>query len=111
MADITDPTVVGFVNEQIRPLANTLARLYYGGRAIIDEYNERGGIAFLPNDAGSEVIDGAQGDSRPVITGQDATRVGQALTEFLELMEANGNEKLSHLLAVANQVVPINPEL
>ncbi len=100
---ITDPTALAFTNEKIRPLANTLARLYYHGKSIIDEYDTRGGINFIPNSPSETVEDGADADSRPVISGEDVTRIGAVMVNFIDLLEANGGEKLAHINAVANR--------
>jgi mevalonate kinase len=106
---ITDPTAVGFCNEKVRPLANMLAQMYYSGKAIIDEYEARGGTEFIPNDPDEEVMDGAQTDSRPVITGQNVTRIGQIMTEIIDAFEANDEEKLGWIFAVAHRPTMLPP--
>ncbi len=101
---VTDPTAIAFSDSKVRPLANLLGQLYYYGQAIIDEYNARGGTAFIANDANEVIEDGANTEARPVINGQDVTRIGQIMTEILTMLEANDDEKLNWLLNVTNRV-------
>lgn len=101
MADITDPTAVAFCNEKIRPAADRLAQAYFDAKAVIAEWNARGGTDFIANDLAAEVIDGAQDDGRPVIDGADVNNIINRLSEFVADMEANGGAKLNTVLAVA----------
>jgi len=107
MADITDPTAIGFVDEKIRPLADMMARIYYTGKAIIDEYNTRGGTSFITNDPLAVVQDGADLDSRPVITGADVVNFGIVMSALLADWEATNNAKLKDIMTIANR--PIIP--
>lgn len=100
---ITDPTAVGFCQGKVRPLANLLAQLFYSGKAIIAEYEARGGTDFVPNDRAEIVEDGADQDSRPIISGKDVTRIGQLMTEIITNLEANDEAKLRWIFAVAHR--------
>lgn len=106
---VTDPTAIGFCNEKVRPLANLLAQLYYSGKAIIDEYEARGGTNFIPNDPAEIIEDGADADSRPVINGEDVTRIGLIMTTIIADLKANDNEKLGWIFAVAHRPQMLPP--
>lgn len=107
MADITDPTAIGFIDEKIRPLADMLARVFYTGKVIIDEYNTRGGSSFIPNDPLAIIKDGAELDSRPVLSGADVVKLGLVMSTLIADWEANANAKLKNIMTVANR--PIIP--
>jgi len=100
MADITDVTAIAFANEKIRVIATHMTRLYYSAKAIVDEWNARGGSAMIPN-MQDAIADGASKDGRPVITGAHATNVITRLIEYVNDMEANNNAKLNTLITSA----------
>jgi hypothetical protein len=103
MADITDPTAVGFCNENIRQAANAMAQLY--GRAVdaLAEWTARGGASMIPNDA-SKIIDWSANDSRPEIVGSDVHNIVNRLSEIKTDFEASGSAKLNTILAVATDI-------
>ncbi len=105
---ITDPTAVDYINGKIRPMANNLAQMYYMSKAIIDEYVERGGTAFIPNSPTEVVDDGADTDGRPIITGRNVTEFGLILiNDLVAMLEANGKAKLNQVLAIANRTISL----
>lgn len=105
---ITNSEAVTFSDEKLRPVADLLAQLYNLGKSVEDEWIARNMNALIPNDA-LEVLhdsaygtDGTDGDGRPVVTGQDLTRViTQHIRDFVDNLEANNDQKLKMILAVA----------
>ncbi len=97
---ITDPTAVAFCNAKVRRLADLYSQLYYASQPVIDEWNARGGTAFIP--ARSDVVaDGADQDGRPQITGAQVVNLIVRLQELATDLEAADKAKLNTLLAVA----------
>ena len=99
-AGITDPTAIAFCNARVRRLADLYSQLYYASQPVIDEWNARGGTAFIPGTA-ETIADGADQDGRPPITGADVVNLITRLQELTTDLEAGGNAKLNTLLAVA----------
>ena len=101
MADITNVQAVKFSNEVIRPLANDYAQLYYRASRAKDQWIALGMGDLIPNDADAEMIDGAQTDGRPIITGQMINQLLTNVQTMLTDLEANSNTKLNVLLNIA----------
>jgi len=97
---IDDPQAVRFANERIRPAADALARTYHLAKQVQAEWTARGGVAMLPNKSDA-VLDGAETDGRPVITGADVNNVINRLAELTADFEAYGAAKLNTILRVA----------
>jgi len=100
MPDITNPQAVRFCNERVRQAADKFGQLYNWCTAVQNEWAAQGIGALIPNDA-SAIIDGAQTDGRPLITGADVNTLAARVTEFTNLLEATSNEKLNEILKVA----------
>lgn len=105
---ITNAEAVKFSNERLRPAADLIAQLYNFGKSVDDEYTARGMNLLIPNDAGEEMqdsaygTDGTDGDGRPIVSGQDLTRVMVLLIRgFIADLEADDNLKLKLALRVA----------
>lgn len=98
---IDSPQAVRFSNERIRVAADRLAQAYNYAREVVDEWNAAGGTTLIPNDAGQTVIDGADTDGRPIITGADVNNVINRLSELINDYQATGNAKLNTVLQVA----------
>lgn len=103
MADITNPQAVRFCNERVRRAADRFAQLYYRCCVLRDEWTAQGMASLIPNDAGSEVIDGSQTDGRPIITGADVHNMKDRVLDLLNLLDADGGAKLAEILRVAVQ--------
>jgi hypothetical protein len=100
MADITNPQAVRFCNERVRLAADKFAQLYNWCIAVRNEWTAQDIASLIPNDA-SAIIDGAQTDGRPLITGADVHTIKDRVVELIGLLEANTSEKLNEILRVA----------
>ena len=98
---IDNPQVVRFSNERVRQAADRFGQLYNWCKAVRDEWQAQGIGALIPNDPAEEILDGAQTDGRPLITGEDVHVIKDRVLELITLLEANGNEKLNQILKVA----------
>lgn len=103
MPDIVNPQVIKFANEQARQAADQLAQTFYRLEVVLDQWTALNG-ASLPND-GSVVVDGAQTDGRPILTGAKLHNLMSRLSESITDYEANSNAKLNTVLGVA-----VNPQ-
>lgn len=103
MADITDPQAIRFVNEKIRPLADTMCRAYRTARDIVAEWKAKGIDKLFPND-GSAIIDGRIAEGVTQLTDKDILAILAVAEEIISLAETNNN-------AVGDQVlrVAVNP--
>ena len=103
MADITDPQVIRFCNEEIRPLCDRYVTLYWWCKELIAIWDAQGLVNIVPNTA-DLVADGTDVSGRGRISGALAhAAVAQAQTLVGE-MEANSNAILNAVLQLA-----INP--
>lgn len=109
---ITNQEAIRFSDEKIRVVTDLFAQLYNHGKSVADEWDSRAMQALIPNDANETLIDsafgtdGSDGDGRPVITGQDITRVIVLLVkQFIDDFEADSNLKLILALRVAVNTV------
>ena len=100
MADVTDPTIVRFSNEQTRIYAECHTRVYYKSVGMLDEWNALGLATLVPNDT-SPIIDGSAEDGRPIITGADMHGAIASATVLVDDMQANNNANLNDLLRIA----------
>ena len=98
---IDNVQAVRFCNENIRPMADTMAQAYYQARALVDAWYAQGLSAVVLNEGGEIVADNAETDGRPIVTGAAANLVVTRAQEFANDMEANSSAKLNTLLAVA----------
>lgn len=100
MADITDPQAVRFCNERVRLAADKFGQLYNWCVAVANEWAAQNIAGLIPNDT-SPIIDGAQTDGRPLITGADVHTIKDRVAELISLLEASSNAKLNQILRVA----------
>lgn len=99
---ITDPTAIGFSNEQIRPLADKLAQIYTQCKTIVNVWNAQSMGTVITNT--SDIIEDGSGsgsDTRNQITGADATNIITRAQEFITDYEEFTNAKLNTVLKVA----------
>lgn len=100
MPDITNPQAVRFCNERVRQAADKFGQLYNWCVAVQNEWAAQGVSALIPDDD-SPIIDGAQTDGRPLITGADVNTLAARVAEFTALLEADTHAKLNQILKVA----------
>lgn len=106
MADNVNPEAKRIANEKVRPLSDTLLRIYFMMKSAQAEYAAQGWAALFPSgDPTGEVIDGARQDGRHLVTNADVNDVFSALGAFIAFMEATSNQQLNRFLKVS-----VNPE-
>lgn len=88
MAEITNPQVILFDNEHVRPMADSLFQTYWQAKKFLQDYNS-GNIGTLINDAGSSLLiaDGSDVDGRTRIVGGDIYNLVTAATAFVAFYE------------------------
>lgn len=90
MAEITNPQVVTFSNEQVRPIADQFYKLYYKALSVNQNYNANDiGSAINAAGAGELITDGSQVDGRTRITGGDIYNLMTAIGQFIAYMEGS----------------------
>lgn len=101
MADLES---IRFANEDIRPIADRIAQLYYLAKAVLDAWGARN---LDPTFAKSADVldDGSSSDGRPKITGDDVHAVVAVIAAFVEDCEAGEKARLRSVLRVA-----VNPK-
>lgn len=102
MAEITDPQVIKFSNEEARPIADSLYKAYYKTKAFLEDYNS-GNIGSKINDAGSSnlIADGSDVDGRTRIVGGDIYNLITAAQAFIDFIEGNAVATLARLDVIA----------
>ena len=106
MADITDPEVIKFSNDEIRPISDQILRLYYNSATLRDGVIATGIMSKIPNSPTDDIIDGSTEDGRHPITGEDVNNVTEFLQSFLGFMEADGNKYVNEINRVAVNPYP-----
>lgn len=103
MPDITNPQAVRFSNEEIRPLADAYATLYFAAKRVEAEWTAQNIGALIPNTA-DVIIDGSATDGRAEITGAKVNGLINAVAALVADLEANTNLKRDVLLQIAVNV-------
>jgi hypothetical protein len=96
---MSSPQVVKFCNERIRPCADTIARVAVQVSAIVQEWQAKGLVDQIPDDA-TVIDDGAATDGRTPITGHDVRQM-IALAEDLVAMATGQNTRMPTVIKVA----------
>lgn len=89
--EISNPQVVGFANNRVRPTSDAIYSLYWALKSAHGEYFAQN-IGTLINDAGaSELIaDGSETDGRPRITGGTIYNVVGVWEAIIAAIESDG---------------------
>lgn len=95
---ISDATIIKFSNENIRTVADQIARTYYAARQAIDIWNTD--VITIPNDT-SIVNDGSPNDGRTSIAGQDVNSLLSLMQTYLALLENNNKAVLDLVLKIS----------
>jgi hypothetical protein len=100
MADISDPQVVRFSNEVVRPVADRMAQFFYFAESANDQFNANPDLlkALL---SGATIDDGADKDGRPILTADTVKVLFTQVQQFVDDFRANDNAKLNIILAAA----------
>ncbi len=89
MAEITNPQVIAFSNQQVRVMADTLYSAYYHAKSLLENYNAGDiGTKIDTAGAGNLLDDGSQTDGRTRISGGDIYNFITAATDFIAYVEA-----------------------
>lgn len=105
MADITSVQAIAFSDAYIRTQANKLGQLYWLAKETVGLWSALGMSSTIANTA-DVILDGADTDGRPIITGAKATAVINLLSAFITDYEASTNSKLNSVLQVASNPNP-----
>ena len=86
---ITDPRVVKFSDEQLRPISEKMRNLYYELKSMqTDWYN--GISALCPAEADNMLEDGREDDGASRLSGNDVVGVMIQANEYIQQMEVAG---------------------
>jgi len=96
---ITDPQSVKFCNEEIRPLADSIARNFAVMQTILASWAAKGMAATIIDDS-SVIADGSAADGRTQITGADVCAL-IALATTLVGMGTGQNSAIPTVLKIA----------
>jgi hypothetical protein len=105
---ITDPNALRFANTRIRVAADMIAQLDNLAASIINEWNAQNLSTIFTNDS-NVVMDGADTDGRPVITG---AKVNNIVTRLTALRSASAGSGLAMGVAGVRDTVlqvAVNP--
>jgi hypothetical protein len=100
---INDASAVRFANEQLRPMADELARTYYQAQRLLNNWFATQMGDKFPVDGGV-VEDGSDVDGRTPITGNDVQLLMSRVSELVTDYEASSNAKLNTVLKPAVNV-------
>ena len=89
MADITDPTLVAFCNEVVRPLSDHLVGLKASIDARMVQYDANVRDTVTPAANGDDIIDGSQSDGRAPLTIMDLKRFIIQVELIQELLDGS----------------------
>lgn len=97
---ITDPEVIRFSNEVIRPAADRLVGFFYFAESINDQINAKPKILdeLLK---GGEIEDGSKQDGRTTLTGEQIKLIITQIQAFVQEYRDKGSEKLMIVLPAA----------
>lgn len=88
MADITNPQVVAFANNRMRPLADAITKVQYAIDAFLIDANAEGIPALIvAGGVGNFIGDGSDVDGRPRVTGQNMADFRSAITVLQTCLE------------------------
>ncbi len=91
---ITNPLAIKFSNEDVRPLAERFARLYYSCKSFLDFWGTNNGDAVFPV-SGGPVEDNSVVDGRTPINSDDVRALKAWAETYVSGLEANSDEKLA----------------
>lgn len=95
-----NPQAIKFSNEQLRPLADQIAKAYRNAKIVLTRFQIQGMIQNIPQD--DEIIDdGSVTDGRNVITNNDCHNLLASAAALVNLVEANNNVHMASVLKVA----------
>lgn len=88
MPENSNPQVVAFANNKVRPLADKLVGLYYSSKSLIAEYAAGDiGTKIEAAGAGELLADGSAVDGRTRITGGDIYNIVTAAQQLVNFVE------------------------
>ena len=84
---VTDPLAIKFVNERIRPVAETLRDLKIRLEELLAVWNQGVG-SLVPNSAGETIEDGREAEGVSRLTGQDVNLMVTRINAVLAPLKA-----------------------
>ncbi len=100
MAANTNPQVIAFCNQKLRPVNDLALSLYYSIQLFQQEWTQQGLAALIPNTS-DVIVDGSPNDGRPPLTNAQALIIQANLQTIMNVFSANTNLILNQGLAVA----------
>jgi len=102
MAEITDPQIVKFCNEKIRPLADSVYSSYYKSLSLVSDYVSGDIAGNLQKWASDDLVaDGSEVDGRTRLTRQDLEYEYKILFDFIAFLEAEVTSGVSRLSIIS----------
>jgi hypothetical protein len=88
MPEITNPQVVLFTNQRIRPISDKLTDAYYAAKQIVSDYNSGDiGSKIDAAGAGNLIADGSETDGRTRLVGGDIYNMITLLQQYILFVE------------------------
>lgn len=99
---IDNAQAVAFSNQQLRQLGDAMASAYWTAKTVVANYYADPTLGTeYTNGIAEEILDGAQTDGRPLVTGNDALGLITQAAAWVSTCEANGGAVLNVLLGYA----------
>lgn len=90
MADITDPAVIHWLNEKLRPYCNSAVGMHLNGQVLVDEWRNQIKPLMSANAGTDEVLDGAHTNGRKIQMKGDMERAVDQIERNIAVQ--NGEE-------------------
>jgi hypothetical protein len=103
---IESPEAIRFSNEQIRPMADRLAKCYYAAKQLVNNWNDQNLASVLPPGDATVVDDGSATDGRHPISADNAYGIVLQANALVTSMEASNGANLAAVLLAAVNVNP-----
>lgn len=96
----TNVTAIAFSNGKVRQMADSMAKLYFQCKDIVDIWNSQVMSSNIPNDS-TVISDGSATDGRNPVTNAMITNIITRAQDIITDYEATSNAKLTTVLGVA----------
>jgi hypothetical protein len=105
MPDVTDPEIIRFANEGLRPAMDRLAAAYLQAKALLSSYDASGLVSKIPPTA-DYLADGSDVDGRPRITAGGVLLSMENLRSLLAHIEQTPEGQPMSLIAGVLSISP-----
>ncbi len=109
MPDITDPSIVAFVNDKARIAADSIVSGLRTLDALIEEWETNTAVSdaiYAGASAQDEIVDGAREDGRHVVTCNDVYGAFLAAIAIRDLVHASSDQHYHPLYKLASNSLP-----